>query len=289
MIDWPTSLIEELAARRTVLFLGAGSSAGASRIAQTGVTEHPPGWKKFLTDLVASAKKGSTEDLSMAESLIAESRLLDAAEILRSCIQDADYTRCIRNTFKDYKNSVLHEAINAIDQKVVITTNYDCIYENFCRQGDGADGYHVIKYHDEGLVASLRSPTRLILKAHGCMQSADRTVLTKSEYFGARQNYGSFFQTLESLFTTNTLLFIGYSLADPDIQLLLENSAITAKSIHPHYATMPIGTHNSIKASFRKIYNVEILEYDSSNGHEELSNSLISLANAVNEARAPMG
>lgn len=284
MIDWPHSLVEELAARRGIVFMGAGCSAGASRMSG-GVRETPPDWKKLLEGLLGIANRGSPDDRTHAQKLIEESRFLDAAEILRSCVQEADYSRFIKHTFKDFQHTELHESINSLDQKVVITTNYDCIYENYCTQGDARDGYVVVQYYDEGLVAKLRSPTRLVVKAHGCMKNAERSILTKSDYFMARQRYGGFFQVLESLFLTNTLLFVGYSLSDPDIQLILESSSITAQSAHPHYAVMPRGTHPSIKAAFKKTYNVELLEYSPDDNHRELTESLKELAAATNDER----
>lgn len=284
MINWPISLIAELASRRSVIFLGAGSSGSATRTIG-GVTESPPRWRDLLLSLHQSANRGTQEDKDLGKKLIEESSYLNAAEVLRGCIQDGDFNHFIHNQFRDYKHSDIHEHINSIDQKIVVTTNYDCIYENYCRQGDGLYGYQVLKYHDEGLVTRLRSPIRLIIKAHGCMTSAENAILTRSDYFSARQKYSGFFQTLESIFLTNTLLFIGYSLTDPDIQLLLENSTITAKSAHPHYAVMPTGTHSALKAAYRKAYNVEILEYSDHNNHEELTESLAALASAVEEAR----
>jgi hypothetical protein len=267
-----------------VIFLGAGSSGGATRTIN-GIAESPPNWKKLLLSLHQSTNRGTQEDKDLGRKLIDEASYLNAAEVLRTCIQDGDFNHFIFNQFREYKHSEIHEHINAIDQKVVVTTNYDCIYENYCRQGEGLYGYQVLKHHDEGLVTRLRSPIRLIIKAHGCMTSAENAILTRSDYFSARQKYSSFFQTLESIFLTNTLLFIGYSLTDPDIQLLLENSTITAKSAHPHYAVMPTGTHSTLKAAYRRAYNVEILEYSDQNNHEELTESLAALSASVAELR----
>lgn len=283
MIDWPQSLIEELSARRAIVFLGAGASANATRTVD-GAVQRPPSWEGYLNQLYARLNRGSDDDRAHGKLLLDQKRFLDAAEVFRPCIQDADYSRFVNDSFKDYKSSDFHAHVNLLDPKILVTTNYDHVYENLCLK-DGASGYVVLKYYDEGLVARLRSPSRLILKVHGCMDTPERTVLTKSEYFAARQKFPSFFNTLESLFLTHTLVFIGYGLSDPDIQLLLENSSITAASAHPHYAVMPRGTHQSLRAAFRNTYNVEVLEYDSSDNHAELTQSLEALAAAVLEYR----
>lgn len=113
----------------------------------------------------------------------------------------------------------------------------------------------------------------------------EKTVLSKSDFFRARAEHTGFFRTLESLFLTHTLLFIGYSVSDPDVQLLLENSTITALSEHPHYALMERGLHPAIRAGFLRTYNIEILEFDPANSYEEFLVSLQELATRVEENR----
>jgi hypothetical protein len=90
------------------------------------------------------------------------------------------------------------------------------------------------------------------------------------------------------LFLTHTLLFLGYSVGDPDIQLLLENSTITASSEHPHYALMPLGLHAAIRSAFRRTYNIEILEFDPTNNFAEFIASLHDLVARVNETRGTL-
>ena len=179
----------------------------------------------------------------------------------------------------------LHRVVERLDQKTVVTTNFDTIYEDYCRQGDATHGYVVVNYYDKGIINRLRSPTRIIVKAHGCVTAPERTILSKSDFFKARAEHTAFFKTLESLFLTHTLLFIGYSVRDPDIQLLLENSTITALSEHPHYAVMATGLHSAIRAAFLRTYNIEILEFDPVNNYEELLTGLQDLATRVEEAR----
>ncbi len=282
MIDWPQSLIEELSSRRCIAFIGAGASAGCTRNPNAvGGPEHPPNWHTLLGNLLAKASKATQDDKEIARKFMTEFRYLEAAEVMRAGIHAADYSGFINQTFRDYQFTELHSHLNDIDPKVVITTNFDKVYEQYCLRGEGSSGYVVHKYYDEGLVARLRSPQRLVIKVHGCMDSPEKTLLTKSEFFTARQDHPSFFKVLESLFLTHTLLFIGYSLSDPDIQLLLENSTIAAGSAHPHYAAIPSGTHQSIKNSIRKTYNIEVLEYNSDNSHLELTQSLCALKDAV--------
>jgi len=142
-----------------------------------------------------------------------------------------------------------------------------------------------MNYYDQGLINRLRSPTRVIVKVHGCGTTPECTILSKSAFFKSRSTAPAFFKSIESLFLTYTLLFLGYSVGDPDIQLLLENSTITASSEHPHYALMPRGLNTAIRAAFRPTYNIEILEFDPANTFAEFIPCLQELAARVNETR----
>lgn len=66
---------------------------------------------------------------------------------------------------------------------------------------------------------------------------------------------------LDALFLSSSLLFIGYSLSDPDIQLVLENANIAAPASHPHYAVVSNGVHPALKRSWSKAYNIHFLEF----------------------------
>lgn len=288
MIHWPDSLIDELAARRCVIFLGSGASAPATK--QVGEElVRPPTWAGLLKILLDKCPNDPQGSKNNAETLLNKENYLDCAEIIReTCLSTAEYNRCISQTFSGYEATDIHKAVEILDQKVVITTNFDCLYENHCRQGEGRDGYAILRYYDGGLIARMRSPTRLIIKAHGCTSEPERTILTKSDFFNARSDHKGFFDALESIFLTHTILFIGYSINDPEIQLILENNIITYPSSNPHYATMPKGSHPSILSAFKKTNNIDILEYDSANNHAELLDCLNSLCSRVEERRSVM-
>lgn len=286
MINWPDSLIDELASRRCVIFIGSGASASAKK--QIGETEiSPPTWAGLLKILLEKSPEDAIGSKQNAALLLKNQNYLDCAEIIRTtCLPRADYNRWITQTFSGYEATDVHKAVEILDQKVVITTNFDSLYENLCRQGQGRDGYSVIRYYDDGLVARMRSPTRLIIKAHGCISEPEKTILTKSDFFNARSKHNGFFEALESVFLTHTILFIGYSVTDPEIQLILENNIITYPSANPHYATMSSGFHPSILAAFKNTNNIDVLEYSPENDHAELIESLNNLCDLVEERRA---
>jgi hypothetical protein len=280
MISWPKSLVTELAERRCTIFLGAGASAGAE---PTKGTKQPPDWNTFLLALVKLVTSAS--DRTQAETLIANGQYLDAAEIIWNGTQPADRATHLRDVFVNphYKASAIHKLVYELDAKIVITTNYDQIYENYCHQFASPQAYNVCKYYETHALNDIRSNVRCIFKAHGCVTDATKVILTRSSYFDARRQHQQFYAILDSLFLTNTVLFIGAGLSDPDIQLVLENANIAAPSVHPHYAVVPGGRHAALVAVILRTYNIHLLEYSASDhtevvqGLEELRDEVLSM------------
>lgn len=62
MIDWGDSLVKELAARRCIVFFGAGASVSC-RATAGDLTRQPPDWKRLLEALAARLPNGETRAL----------------------------------------------------------------------------------------------------------------------------------------------------------------------------------------------------------------------------------
>jgi len=285
MIDWGDSLVKELAARRCIVFFGAGASVSCQASAGD-LARRPPDWEGLLKALAARLPAGS-ENQVLAIHLIDEKKYLDAAEIIVAAINAADYADCMRHLLMvpRFQQSFMHERILELDPKIAITTNFDAIYDGYCTKGSAVEGYNIIRYTDDHLVQQLRSPTRVVVKAHGCITNTDRLVLTRSQYFDARLKYSHFFRVLDALCLTNTILFLGYSLSDPDIQIALENANISAPSTNRHYFVTPSGTHEALRAASEKTYNLKFIEFPAGD-YDELNKSLQALVDRVLSYRA---
>jgi len=202
MIDWGDALVKEIAARRCIVFLGAGASASCVP-ALGDPARRPPDWRTLLTELNRRTPPGA--DRTLADGLIGDLKYLDAAEIIAHTMARADYADAMRQMLEEprFRQSLIHEHILNLDPKIVITTNFDQIYDRYCTGGAAAAGYNIVKYTDTHLVQQLRSPIRTIVKAHGCISQTDHMVLTRSGYFEARRQYASFFRVLDALCLTS--------------------------------------------------------------------------------------
>jgi hypothetical protein len=279
MITWPNMLVTEVARRRCILFLGAGVASSA-KTAQ-GIT--PVSWKEFLTKATDLTPIGHRDEIT---ALIQNSKLLLALQAIRDNADAGDYRALLDKCFNNaaFIPSDLHKVIFNLDSRLVITTNFDKIYEKHCLAAS-TEGFKVIPYYSSSLGDEIRSDTRLIIKAHGSIDDISKMVFTKAEYHAAKEHHASFYSILKALLLTNTCIFIGCGMDDPDVLLLLEEVRITANSQRPHYVLLKEGSHSAfVKNDLASAYNIKALEYGPE--HSDLIDNLQDLLAHVEGMRA---
>jgi hypothetical protein len=219
---WPRDLVERIAAHDFVLVVGAGASIGCMN--DEGAC--PPTWKGLLSRLTREFASGAAA--TEAKKLIEQSAFLDAAELVKS--QAIDKSK-LNNFFKTISKAVdgpaghnfqprpFHEALLSLNPSIIVTTNYDSILERASR-----NGYHVKTYMDDDVGYDVRTGTPILFKVHGSVDRQQKLILTRSDYSSIRRDGARSLEVLQALLLTKTSLFVGYSLTDPDIQLLLENN-----------------------------------------------------------------
>lgn len=280
MINWPKSLVTEIARRRCMLFLGAGVAASAINPAG----KRPQEWKEFLkaaVDLIHAPQKKT--DIN---NLIDQNKLLLALQAINDEADPGDYHALLNTNFNDatFEPSELHKVVFNLDSRLVITTNFDKIYEKHCLTAS-TEGFKVIPYYSDSLGDEIRSDTRLIIKAHGSIDEISHMVFTKAQYHAAKEKHASFYAILKALLLTNTCIFIGCGMDDPDVLLLLEEVRITANPNRPHYALLREGSHTSfVKKDLASAYNVRSLEYGPN--HADLVTDLQELQAQIDSIRA---
>lgn len=280
MIKWPKSLVTEIARRRCILFLGAGVAAAATN----PEGKRPQEWKEFLkaaVNLIHDPQKKT--DIN---NLIDQNRLLLALQAINDEADPGDYHALLNANFNDatFEPSELHKVIFNLDSRLVITTNFDKIYEKHCLTAS-TEGFKVIPYYSDSLGDEIRSDTRLIIKAHGSIDEIAHMVFTKAQYHAAKEKHASFYAILKALLLTNTCIFIGCGMDDPDVLLLLEEVRVTANPNRPHYALLREGSHTSfVKKDLASAYNVRSLEYGPD--HADLVTDLQELQEQIDTIRA---
>jgi hypothetical protein len=281
MIDWPNELVHDIAARRSVLFLGAG----VSRNAQNAQGVHPRGWSDFLRHL-ASLAPNAAQKVEVAQC-IDDADLLTACELARNYLSPSVFKTEMLQEFSGnaYQPAKIHDDLSLVDSRLVMTTNFDKLYENRANQLQH-NTIIVKNYYDKDVADVFRRQDRVVLKVHGTIDSPDATIFTRSQYALARRDHGHFYRLLRGVFVTHTFVFLGASMRDPDMQLLLEDHAYRFEGSRPHFMVMP---HNSARSGTLRVLeqtmNLQALLYDPANDHHELADSVAALVPKVEAAR----
>lgn len=281
MIYWPEDLVRDIAARRSVLFLGAG----VSRNAQNEHGVHPREWADFLGHL--ASRISDAGQAAEVRQCIKDADLLTACELARKYLSPSTFKTEMLQEFSGnaYRHAKIHDDLSRVDSRLVMTSNFDKLYENRANQLQH-NTVIVKSYYDKDVADVFRRQDRVVIKVHGTIDAPDETIFTRSQYALARRDYGHFYQLLRGLFVTHTFVFLGASMRDPDMQLLLEDHAYRFEGARPHYMAMP---ENSARTGILRVLeetmNLKALVYDPADNHKALADSVAELVGKVELAR----
>lgn len=283
---WPLALVQELADRRCVIVIGAGLSATA-RSANDG-SLRPPGWQSLIEGLRDDCLQNV--DAEEVNSDISSNNLLAAVEKLQSLAnsQDLDHALRSRLVTPNFRPSQAHEAVIKLDQQVVVSLNFDTIYEDLCKKGD-ASQYSVIHASDNRLAKSVRSSRNIVYKMHGDAGLPGSAVFGVTDYIRRATESPNDDKVLRALFLTRTVLFIGCGMAsDPDLDLLITRADSDLTEPYGHYCLTHAANRSRVLAKGRQglLIPIEYGPEDSPTSHDAFTPSLEALARLVIDARS---
>jgi hypothetical protein len=280
MIQWPEELITDIARRKTVIVLGAGISMNA----KTSAGRHPKNWIQLLEE---GAKKISAKSRKIVRKLLKERDFLTACEIVKMELGKDPYETFLTEEFLDpkFEPARVHESIFKLDSRIVATPNIDKIYETFANH-EAKGSIKTKHFYDEDVANAIRRSNRLVLKIHGTIDSPGKMIFTRGEYATARIKYAEFYSILDALLVTNTFVFLGCGVNDPDIRLLLENYTFRFLGARRHFITMAKDalSQQEIKV-IEDSMNLKILTYSPNSNHKELIDSIAQLQKKVDSER----
>ena len=282
MINWPDTLIKDIARRRCVIYLGSGVSHNS--VNATG--EHPMTWRAFLEDSVT--KSGlPAEQKDEIKKKIDNYDYLMACELLRRYVGRDSFNDLVKDAFQKpkFKEADIHHHIFNLDSRIVVTPNFDKIYDTYSASASNST-IDIKHYDDRDVASSIRKPDRIVLKMHGCISKPDKMIFSQVDYAKARNEHRGFYQILNALIITQTFVFLGAGFNDPDIRLLLENYSFQFQWSRKHFFVIP---NNQLTEVERKIYeeslNISFILYDPADNHKELTESLQDLVSQVERYR----
>lgn len=279
MINWPSEIVDNIARRRTVIYLGSGVSMNSSNAAG----KRPKTWVALLNDMLTQVPPPKAH----ITKLLKENDLLTACEIIKKKLGKEAFLDYLRAEYltPGYTPADIHRHIFSLDSRIVISPNFDKIYDTYVNTQ--THGSTKIKHqYDDDVQSAIKENGRLIIKAHGSIDTPEKLIFTRKEYAEARSKYSGFYEILQALVITHNFVFIGCGVNDPDIKLLLEDTFFKHGSYKSHYFIMPSKTiHKDQAEIIENTMNAKILSYSSADNHSELTLSLEQLVTSVNTYR----
>jgi hypothetical protein len=282
IVTWPRELVQDLARRRCVLFLGSG----ISRQAQNAAGQRPKMWQGFL-EAAVSQVPGSKALKSRIRTLLRERDYLTACEVIKREMGNHAFNAFVRSEFLEpqFVPAPIHDSIISLDARITATPNFDKLYESRINHVQNASVATKL-YYEEDIADILRTSGRVIIKIHGTIDKPSDMIFSRIDYSRARSRFHSFYAILEALAITHTFLFLGCGLDDPDIRLVLEDYAFQHSFGHPHYFVLPKRKGDvMIQETIEDGLNVRILRYDPQGDHRLLKDAIDELVVQVTAER----
>lgn len=275
-IKIPDKLKQAYAANQCAVLVGAGASAGAGL----------PLWGALLENMITAG---------VAHQVISESKAAQYRQLAKKPDKYLMVASGLKDDFGNYFDEFiegtfisprptptdLHQALVALDKlQFVLTTNYDTIIERAYRVKN--PDVSVCTFRDTGEIQRRLSKREFfILKAHGdASKLGNDIILTDVDYRNLLFRQRGYQSLLSAMFTMFTIVFVGASMADPEISLLLSyiSDAFTPSSGPSHYALMAEEDVTQVeKDRWFKDFNVHLLTVSKVNNYAELTDFLVAL------------
>lgn len=175
---------------------------------------------------------------------------------------EASYLHLLKNAFdKPYTPNKIDELIVALEPEHIITTNYDHLIEDV--KNSVISNYTVIKSDDE-LLEKGRYGRKYIIKMHGDIDELKGVVLKEDDYLTYSLNHKLLEIYIKSILIDKTILFVGYSLGDNNLKLIMSYINYFANTLKikrpPHYLTVNKIDHEERETQYWLNKGVELVD-----------------------------
>ncbi|MGQ0647620.1 MAG: SIR2 family protein [Gemmatimonadaceae bacterium] len=244
-------------AGRCALFAGAGLSRAVGY----------PDWRGLLERLITEACPPDTAATANSElsRLLAAGKLADVADQCREVLGRSDLFSFLRRELSKPDTLPLKETHGSIVKtpySCIVTTNFDTLLED----AYGIWGARGVPKAPTGVELANHGTLLLdgaffILKAHGSVTDEASIVFATEDYRRIIHANPAFQSVMSAILMTNAVLFVGYSLSDPNFRLLMESQLTTfGTKSPPRYAVMEdVGEYE--RALMERTMGLRVLSY----------------------------
>ena len=218
------------------------------------------------------------------------------AEEYRRLIGKTGFESLVWNTFRPKNGpvSTLLQALIKLNFSHVLTTNYDTSLET-AYQSAGSE-IAVINWSDRKEVGTFlrevagRGEKRYFVYLHGKYDAPDRIVLTERDYAERYLLADEASKKLFAVFMVRPVVFIGFSLSDPELMNLIRSiQGYTQSDVSIHFVILPLRPdqdEGAIAGWLNGKYGIEPVFYPMTQKHERLLDVLQELSIYTHEDAA---
>jgi hypothetical protein len=246
-------LIRYLREGRCVLFAGSGLSAWGKL----------PTWKGLLEDIVKGIRDDEPDnrDLPELDQLLKLEKLLDIADYCKEKL-GGRYNEILSERVRGDAGEIpeTHRIITQLPFAAVVTTNYDKLLER--AYAENSSWPKTPTHLDAASLGTLLfDGSFFILKAHGDIDRPDTLVLTRRDYREIIHSNPAISSIFSAILLTKAILFVGYSLNDPDFRLLLDRPLTTFKGDIPERYSLMSGVGSVEQDVLWRTARIRIIPY----------------------------
>ncbi|MFN0059598.1 MAG: SIR2 family protein [Planctomycetota bacterium] len=232
-------------------------------------------WRERLITLVRN------ESLTLAEyrTLAEARRFPELASHCRELLGHERFFEVLRGALTSKERlAETHRDIVRTPWSCIVTTNFDRLLEDaFAKWG----GRGVPKAPTGAELAQqgtlLLDGAFFILKAHGTLDEPESLIFTADDYRRVIHANPAFQAVLNAILLSHAVLFVGYSLSDPNFRLLFDQQLTTFReSVPPRYAIMP-GIEQAEQEILWRTAKLKVFSYPPGQ-HEQVGQLLKALA-----------
>lgn len=272
----PERLVQKVIDGECGVFIGAGLSA------ECGL----PTWGQLLMSFVEflNLDKISTEKDEII-SLISKGRLIESAEYIKNFVKPRIFDEHITKMLDTdkLKPSKKHLMLLKLKFNSIVTTNFDLLLEQAFSKTEKHTYIRAYDYDNIAALGKLIAEKKpFILKAHGSLSNTNKIIFSRSDYQRLLFSIPSYRSFMRNLLQSRTFLFLGYSLSDPDLSVILEELTTHFEGFgQVHYLLLPT-PGNIERKLLESRYNIEVIAYEPSDeNHPEVLHFLEGLYSKI--------
>lgn len=222
--------------KRLVLFVGAGASFDSGM----------PLWSDAI-DTISKAlglPKGTDDALKIPQYYFNSRAKKEYNELMRKIFKYGE----------ELNTTDLHKAIIGLGTHTIITTNYDHLIEKAAQENG-----EVMQVISQDIDLPYLRSGRQLIKIHGDFEH-DNFVLKEDDYLQYSSNFKLIETYIKSIIGSKVVLFIGYSLNDPDVKHIFSwAKEILNQNFQRAYMILAKEEPNDIKKEYFKNLGINII------------------------------